>query len=678
VTEGEGTRRADIQGLRALAVVLVVLYHADLGFSGGFVGVDVFFVISGFVITGLLTRELGRSGGLRLGRFYLRRIRRLIPALALVIVVVALVSIVAAPVGIQPIAARTGGAASLFLGNLYLYSTPSGYFAIDATTNPFLHMWSLAVEEQFYLVFPLVLLGAWRVGARRARPRTASAVALAVVSLVSFALAVAMVDGTTFPGVARPREFAFFSSITRAWEFGAGALLALAAVRLRRVLRPVVAEGVAIVGLGAVLLAALRFDDLTPFPGVNALLPVGGAVLLIAAGCGGRAALGPTFTNRPAVWIGDISYSWYLWHWPLIVFARATWPGSWAAPVAAFGSIVPAWLSYHFVENPIRRSEALTGRRTLAMGAAAILAGIVACGGLVLGHRWVITTPGYESVQRALRTHDGCPRADDAGTREPRRPDEPVDSRRCTWTAPGAVGAVALLGDSNAGHLLEPVRGAARDYDRSVYRAAANGCPFADVTLTVLGERRDDCRSFYERSMEAVLASSPDLVVIGSTTTRYLDEGQFQMQVGRDGPRARDPDAKAVAWERGLRRTVRRLARAGIPTLVVHPIPKFPGWDLRACAAGRVVLDEFTCGRSTDRAGADADRAAALAAEGRAIAGARDVDGVDLSDLVCRDGTCATDRDGVWLYHDGDHLSIDGADTLRDVFVDAFAPSLRG
>jgi peptidoglycan/LPS O-acetylase OafA/YrhL len=667
-------RRADIQGLRALAVLLVVLYHADLGFSGGFIGVDVFFVISGFVITGLLLRELGATTTLALGTFYLRRIRRIVPALGLMVVVVAVLAVLAAPVGVQPIAARTGAAASVFVGNFYLYATPNGYFALDAALNPFLHTWSLAVEEQFYLVFPLILLGAWRVGRRTGRERRWAAAALLLTAVASFALSVAMVDGhAVLPGINDPRTFAFFSSLTRAWEFAAGALLALAAHRLPA-WNATTARLVGLFGGIAVLGPALVYDDLTPFPGVNALPPVLGSVLLLAAGITGTVGVNRLLSIRPAVFIGDISYSWYLWHWPAIVFARAMWPGAATGVVAATISILPAWLSYRFVENPIRRSDRLTRSGTVLLGAGTMVAGIIACGGLLLGHRWIIGTDGYASVQQALRTHRACPirgegkRALSAG--------DPEQAVRCVWPAEDARGTVALVGDSNAGHIIEPVVTSARSLGYRVDRATSNGCPFVDVTMVVEGTRRNDCRRFYEQSVRLIERRRPDLVVIGSTTTRYLEEKQFGLIVGSDGPTARTPAAKAVAWERAMHRTVRRLDALGIPSLVVHPVPKFPGWDLRGCAAGRVAIDEFTCGRSETRRHAQQRGATALAAERQAIADVPLASGLSLDARLCSPTRCSTDRGRTWIYHDGDHLSIDGAESLTPLFERRFARQL--
>src|SRR3954451_8836037 len=314
-TGGTASRghRSDIQGLRAVAVLLVVLFHAELGFSGGFVGVDVFFVISGFVITAMLLNELHGTDTLRLARFYARRIRRLMPALALLIAVVALVGILAAPVGIQDVAARTGASASVFLGNFYLYFVPKGYFAAGSDLNPFLHTWSLAVEEQFYLVFPVVLLGAWKLGRRSRRSVGYACAALALLGLASFVLSYLLVHNHALPGISSPQEFAFYSSFTRAWEFAVGAILAFGLVRLHTMPRGL-ALAAGWIGIALVIVVSLRYDASTPFPGTAAIAPVVGTVLVLASGSGGTRGVRRGLSVKPLVKLGDMSYSWYLWH----------------------------------------------------------------------------------------------------------------------------------------------------------------------------------------------------------------------------------------------------------------------------------------------------------------------------------------------------------------------------
>jgi hypothetical protein len=220
---GVGRFRADIQGLRAIAVLVVVAFHADLALPGGFLGVDVFFAISGFVITGMLVAEQERTGRLALGRFYLRRIRRLLPALAAMVAVVLVLLPLLGPRSAAEATTRTAVAGSLFSANVQLLASAQGYFDPRTEANAFLHLWTLSVEEQFYLVFPLLLLGATRLGARRA--------VLGSAALVSSGLAVALAGGHV-PGVetAGPRV-AFYSAPTRAWEFLAGCLLALVVAR---------------------------------------------------------------------------------------------------------------------------------------------------------------------------------------------------------------------------------------------------------------------------------------------------------------------------------------------------------------------------------------------------------------------------------------------------------------
>jgi peptidoglycan/LPS O-acetylase OafA/YrhL len=674
-TGGTASRghRADIQGLRAVAVLLVVLFHAELGFSGGFVGVDVFFVISGFVITAMLLTELRGTDTLRLARFYARRIRRLVPALALLIVVVALVGILAAPVGIQNVAARTGASASVFLGNFYLYFVPKGYFAAGSDLNPFLHTWSLAVEEQFYLVFPLVLLGAWKVGRRARRPDAYACGALVLLGLASFVLSYLLVHGHTLPGINDPLQFAFYSSPTRAWEFAAGAVLAFGQVRLRNMPRGL-AVAASWIGIAIVLAVSLRYNATTLFPGTAAIAPVFGTMLLLAAGVGAPVGFGRVLAWSPLVRLGDMSYSWYLWHWPFIVFARALWPGSYALGLAAALSLIPAYLSFRFVENPIRFNPRLNVRRTLVLGGSFIAVGLIASGGLILGNRWVEGTDGFAHVRAAFDGSSACP----GGKARVGVDGEGQLRVRCTWPTPNATATVALLGDSNARHIVPPMVHAARAEHADLYVGVDSGCPFVDVTIRISGFARADCKRFVASTMQVLDRMHPDVVVIGSSTNRYVNESKYTLQVNGSSAVASSRGAKLVAWRTGMHQIVQQLAAKGIRTIVVHPVPKYPGWDLRGCAAGHVVIDEFACGRSMTRGTAEEESEDLDRSEDAAVAGIPQAETVGFLAQVCTPTQCATDRGGVWLYTDGDHLSAKGALRLTPRFTRVLRGALAG
>ena len=380
--------RPDIEGLRAVAVLAVVLFHADVpGVGGGYVGVDVFFVISGFLITGLLFREVSTAGTVRLRRFYGARARRLLPASATVGVVTAIGSAVLLP----PLQARTvigdGIASALYVGNYRFIFQGVDYLAPEMAPSPFLHYWSLGVEEQFYLVWPALIIGtAWLIRRARRRTRTHATssqspylVVLALVAAVSFALSLVVTYWLPF--------VAFFSLPTRAWQLAVGGLVALTAGQWRR-LPATVATIAGWGGLALILLACILLSTTTLYPGTAALLPVLGTALVIGAGCAAHSqGCGRVLALSPMRAVGRVSYSWYLWHWPVLLLA----PPLLGHPLGLAGRLATvvvsgglAVLTLHLIENPLRFAAPV--RRSpigsLALGGAATA--VAVCVGVAL------------------------------------------------------------------------------------------------------------------------------------------------------------------------------------------------------------------------------------------------------------------------------------------------------
>ena len=366
-----GGYRADIDGLRALAVVPVVLYHAGIpGFSGGYVGVDIFFVISGFLITGIIAREIDERR-FSVWQFYERRARRILPALLVMLAsVLVAASVLFLPGDFEGVP-RSALAALGFAANIWFF-TQSGYFQGAAETMPLLHTWSLGVEEQFYIVFPLALILIARFATRRCR------LLVWLGALASFALAVATQDAGD--------GSAFYLLPARAWELLAGSLLALGAVP--RATGRAMREALSWTGLALIVAPVLTYDRTTVFPGLAALPPVLGAALLIHAGPATQA--GKMLSLRPLVWVGLISYSLYLWHWPLIVFVQY-WQDAPLTLAQSAGiiaaSLVAAWLSLRFVETPFRSRQRYSSKAILALsvggmaGLGAICLALVSLGG---------------------------------------------------------------------------------------------------------------------------------------------------------------------------------------------------------------------------------------------------------------------------------------------------------
>jgi len=668
-----GTRRADIQGLRALAVAIVVLFHSGLALPGGYAGVDVFFVISGFVITRMLLAELARSGSISLRSFYSRRIRRLLPALAVVLAAICVGSFLfQSEVGnAQSRTSGVGMAASVFSANVAQFRLANGgYFALTSLTDPLLHTWTLAVEEQFYLVFPLLLIACHRLARRRSATDDGAVVAVVVggVCILSFALAVTMVAsaGMPFGNLARNRTAAFYLLPTRMWEFGVGALLAVLEPKLARGRRGIaVISGV--VGLALVGYAAWSFDATTTFPGVPAIVPCLGAALMIGAGTATGSGVTAILAIRPLQKIGDLSYGWYLWHWPVIVYARALSPGigTWQLVGVAVLSLVPTWLSYRFVENPLRFDRRMVGANVVRLGLTCMIVPIV----LFTALRITSRHPGAAVL--ALRDQNR-PHLDVTRGCEGDMPEDVVTRTRCTWTVPGATGHVYLLGDSHAGQFAEPAIAAARRAHLDLTLATWNGCPFADLTLhspSGVGI----CNDFIVRWTSYLSRQDDATVVIASRSGEYLHDSGLRFEDPQTHSVASTTADKARVWTAGLRRTLSRIAAHGNAVDLVATVPQFPGFDLRSCPSVDLWWNATGCGRVRSRSAVDAQLRVARSAEAVAVRDLRGARQVTFIDDLCSSTSCSTSRGSLWLYRDGSHLSVAGAMTLTPQFERLFS-----
>ena len=636
---------------------------------------DVFFAISGFVIMGMLFDERHRTGRTSLRTFYARRARRILPALALAVSVTALLAFVAvSPLAPKQTTAKTGFAAIFSVANLYLQHNPVGYFGAGPNTNPLLHTWSLSVEEQFYLVFPGLLVLAWWMGRRFAPKLSRRSLAIALVAfgtITSFVLSYAATNNVA--GVASHglnSRFAFYMAPARAWEFSLGALLALCTPLVGRLSRHV-ATAIGWIGLALVAIGAVAITETTPFPGTAALIPVMGACLLLAAGVNRQTGVNRALAVPAMTRLGDMSYSWYLWHWPLIVFARAIWPNNDAVLlVAAAVSFVPAYFAYRLFENPIRRNHTFVGRRAVALGVVCIAVPAVACVALAR-----IALPG-RSADTAAHIAAMAQRHGD----EIRHCSAALIDRvpaPCTYRAAHARGTVILVGDSNAGQFTEPAARAAQHDGYNLLVATRHGCRFADVTVLRSGRADANCARYVMRAVQTLEHRSPALVLIASSTPEIINPPNVALQDPVTKRVARSMIAKEHLWALGLERVLRPLAHAGIPAVIIHTIPQFPSWDPN-CAAIRAYLDPASCGTARSRADEERFGEAARRAEEEAVRRVPGTTSADFVDRLCTQSVCATNRENHWLYRDGNHLSLTGSLDLTTDFERIIATNAHG
>jgi peptidoglycan/LPS O-acetylase OafA/YrhL len=640
------TYRPHLDGIRAIAVIAVVLFHAGVpGFSGGFVGVDVFFVISGYLITGLLLKEFEDTGDISIRRFVERRIRRLGPALFVVL----LATIIAGMALLSPIGgeqqglAKSAMAAVLLVANHYFQLHSGSYFDPPPYSMPLLHTWSLSVEEQFYLVWPWLLLAIGLLARKRGiGVARAAAPLLAALATASFLACVWLTPGN--------QQAAFYLTPFRAWEFAIGALGFLA-VRARPA-GGALADAVAIAGFAAIAASIAFYSEAMSFPGSLAALPVLGACALICGSEANRDGIAAKALSwRPLVWIGLLSYSLYLWHWPVYTFARTLLLGDfgvWQGLLLSLLSLLLAWLTWRYVEQPIRsRDWPLMSTRGRTYGVGAAFAATVLMAAIGVGAWAKLVWPGLPGNAELATRIDAIRRPDwncEAGMQ--------VHSasgveRGCS-TGPSRLATILFWGDSHAGQLKDALASVARQERTTGLLRYRPQCPPAIGFHRLRpAQEIEACAKFNDDVLADVL-SRPQLhtVVLAARWVAY----------------ATDVDADGEL-QLALQRTTARLQQRGIRVVMVTPGVEFP-WPVPACIVRR---GEAACGRS--RAEAEARRAEALALLHSLVRANPGIELLDPMTLFCGEGRCPVSRNGHVLYSDAHHLSREGAEALVPAFV---------
>jgi peptidoglycan/LPS O-acetylase OafA/YrhL len=666
--------RLDVQGLRALAVVAVVVNHAIGWPVGGFLGVDVFFVVSGFLITGLLVRDLERTGRISFGAFYRRRVRRILPNALLVLTVTVAAAWLLFPAARFREVLTDGAWAALFSANIHFLAQGTDYFSASGPPSPLQHFWSLGVEEQFYLVWPLLLLVIAVVASgarRRSSLRVIAAITISVVVIASlgWALAATATDPTS----------AYFSTLTRAWELGVGALLAVIGPSLQRLpasVRPLIAW----CGTAVIAASLLLIPGTVGVPAPAVVPAVLGTALVLAADA--PSAANRLLTNRAAVRLGDLSYSLYLWHLPVLVLGAALLP---AGPVSAAVLVVVALLlavaAYLGVERPFRSASRRPPRRAVVIGGAAALALVATVASIPLPVSHAAARPAAATAVPS--TAAPAPRSPTASvvpsiapdpavalTAQIRaalrasswpalHPDVPsvglaarvpewtkdnclvVTSRNeagCRWGTATAGRSAIVLGDSVALSWVPAIRTALEPLGYRVQALTMAQCPAAAVPVTdVSGSTSfaDQCTAHNDWTIAQVRELKPQLVILASTST---SESRI---IGAGGPAV-----ESRMWRAGQAALLRRLP-AGVQAAVLDGPPREDSLldcDSRGSTPAACVTPVPSTYRDFTR-----DEAAGARAAGAAH--------IQVRSWFCTAGKCPAFVGPDAVFADGEHLT---------------------
>lgn len=694
--------RPDIEGLRGFTLLAILGFHAAIpGVGGGFVGPDVFFIISGFVITGQLWHQLNNSGTLKLRSFYGSRARRLLPVAATVIVV----TLIASALILPPLQARTvlgdGIACALYVGNYWFVVQGVDYFA-GHEPSPFEHYWTLGVEEQFYMFWPLTLLAvAWVV--RRVRRRSATGAPLSKRPFMAvFGTIVVLSFMSSFVETYVMQPVAYFSTHTRAWDLAIGGMLALTADRWRR-LPPKAAWIIGSGGLALLLLVCNQFHATIPYPGSAALLPMIATVMVIGAGC----ALPTKGAGRVLGWapmrtVGRLSYSWYLWHWPILVLV----PVVLGHPLGLAGRVALVIISgllgvltFRYIETPLRYAGRLQRSPKLSLAVGGTFTALAACVGLVLltvvqppigrgspAAPLTITIapvpPGSSIAAYDAAIQQGFAQTQAAVVKSAnlqvvpsnldpslagvatelqkeiyfggclRNPLEQGHAECATGNLNSST-TVAVVGDSNAAMFFPGFQQAVDQRHWRMLMLAKGNCPMIDLPndglLGRLAEYAQHCQEWRGQILARLLAAPPQLVVV--SMWRGFGTGE-----ALTGFHAYDS-----VWLDRLSRLVQQLRKAGSKVLVLGPIPSAGKVAVPTCVSGHLD-DVSTCGLSKSKAfnpsGMAAEAAVTEAAGGYYA---------DLTDLFCTTERCPAIIGNNLAYLDKTHMTLAYSRTLGPV-----------
>jgi len=600
-------RILQIQGLRALAALLVTIFHARL-LPGGFIGVDIFYVISGFLITGLILREIESTGKLDLQSFYQRRIKRLLPTSVFVLFVTAIVGMFVLPVITRDALGRDLFAAATYISNYLFAWWENDYQNLDATPSPFIHYWSLAVEEQFYIVWPVFILFLSRYG-KRAIFR-----GIAVTTFLSLLLSIYQTQTSPI--------WAFYSLPTRAWELGFGALLFFVPETFWK------NRFIPWFGVIGIAIASFRFDENTAFPGVNALLPVVSTAVLIGSIAIWPRAFNDLSNNRISQWLGAISYPLYLWHWPALVLPSSALGRPLRIRERLFCivlTIVLAHFTSKYIEQPIRHKK-ISGKKIYTFFAATTAVSLIA--GLVISSTSssMIAVKGtnykfnlMDVMQKPAVYGDDC--HSNYGETE---------SGECTYGDLNSATTIVLYGDSHAAQWFPALEQLANEKGFKLVSLTKSACPSVDVPRADQGAYKNiHCEKWRENSVQRIKGIKPAAVILSSY--QYFS------------PPSRFSDVDKW-WIDGQKRLLSSLNGSSDHLIYISDTPR-PMRDIPNCLASR---DVKSC-NTTERTPVKVIRGFEI---------------IDPAPWMCTK-LCPAIQDGYVVYRDASHISVAAALALK-------------